>query len=643
MNAQTLVVALKERISSAARTGRRTKTVPGRMSPGFRSTRRHCAFRGQNHQRMRFAFAFLTCQVLLIGPAVHADVYVWAENAGKSTTFHYQGTLDLIGLTYQGTGKGAANRITSTTVASVLIRSTSVFRPYLGGAGADRYTISRVPNFGTELLSFSDATNDTGTQFGWEPTTLLIASGTPVGVTQVDGSITYPHTLATLVGTPMGFSHNIGNGTFIHMFMMPPTEDMGAIDQVTMSALPLNQTLTGIAQNGGNAGTRDFGNRLFRNRTRFEPQNGATTSVGDRFNNRGREVAASRYRSLEGRLNGDTTISLTPRSSSASHLGGSNPTTTVSSGSVSLNDSSPFLSAEVPAGDTVSGALTGGDSWVLWASTDFGKVELEDLGNNNPGMESNSYSSSIGFEYALNDSLSLGLGWSHLWNDNTLTGGLGSVDVEGDSVVTYATWFRNNFWADALYSYGSSEAEIARSTGLGTTVRATPDIETHQASVNLGYNIGHDGGRVVHGPTFGATYTEGTVDGYTETGDPRSNTRFIEQDFESLITRLGWQVNWQEESTIGLLRPQVRIGYGRENLNRDRNAFGTLVPNVANNNTVFGIGQSTSDPGEGWMELGAGLGVEISENCRLIFDYETQIFRENAKVHYGSAMVRMKF
>ena len=437
----------------------------------------------------------------------------------------------------------------------------------------------------------------------------------------------------------MPFSFDIGNGSMIHMLMMPPvTTDQGAIDQVTMSGLPVNQSLTGIGQNAGNAGNRDFGNRLFRNRTRFEPQNGATTSVGDFFNGRGVEVAASRYERVNGgSLSGDATINLTPRSTSTC------PASTSTGTGLTLSDSSSFLSTEVPAGDYAKGVIAGGSDWILWASTDYGNVELEDLGNNTPGIESNSYSSSIGFEYEVSDALAIGLGWSHLWNDNTLTGGLGGVDVEGDSVVTYANWFRNNFWADLLYAYGSHEADIRRNTGLGTTVSASPDIETHQASLNLGYNIGHKGGRIVHGPTFGATYTEGTVDGYTETRDPRANTRFASQDFESLITRLGWQVNWQQESTIGLLRPQVRIGYGRENLNRDNNANATLVPNTANNNTVFGIGQSTSDPGEGWMELGAGLGVDLSEKCSLLFDYETQIFRQNAEVHYGSAMVRMRF
>lgn len=405
-----------------------------------------------------------------------------------------------------------------------------------------------------------------------------------------------------------------------------------------MSGLPVNGSLNGIARNLNNAGSRDIGQRLFRNRTRFEPQNGATTSVGDFFNNRGREVAASRFERLSGRLEGDATIDLSPGSG-----GSMDSTTTFAGGGLTLSDGSSFLSAEVPAGDYAKGVIAAGGDWILWASTDFGEVELDDLGNNTPGLESNSYSSNIGFEYEVSDALAIGLGWSHLWNDNTLTGGLGGVDVEGNSVVTYATWFRNNFWADALYSYGNSEADIRRNTGAGTVVRGTPEIDTHQASLNLGYNFGHNRGKVVHGPTFGATYTEGTIDAYTETGDPQNNIAFTSQDFESLITRLGWQVNWQQESTLGLLRPQLRIGYGRENLNRSQNINATLVPNTANNNTVFGIGSSTSDPGEGWMELGAGLGIDVTEKCRLLFDYETQIFRQNASVHYGSAMVRMRF
>lgn len=420
-------------------------------------------------------------------------------------------------------------------------------------------------------------------------------------------------------------------------FVLTPV-DLGAMGQFILSAIPTNQALNGIASGLNNAGNRDFSNRLFRARSRYVSPDGGTAS-NNPFANRGRDIAASRYQRMESRLTGDTTISLNGRANS------STPNATSSSSAPILSDRNPFLSVEQPAGASLDpSVLATGEKWILWAGTDFGNVELDDLGPNAAGVDSHTYSSSIGLEYAVNDAISLGVGWSHLWNDNTLTRDLGSIDVEGDSAVVYGTWFKDNFWADLLYSYSSNEAETRRNTGLGTTVLGTPDIETHTASLNLGYNMGIDDGRIIHGPTFGASYTEGQVGSYTETGDPRSNTQFAGQEFGSLITRVGYQVNWSQESTIGLLRPQLRIGYGRENLKQEQTTAAALIPNAANNNTFVGVvnGQ-TSDPGEGWMELGAGISIQLSDTCSLTFDYETQIFRENVSVHYGTAMVRMKF
>lgn len=418
--------------------------------------------------------------------------------------------------------------------------------------------------------------------------------------------------------------------------------DAGNLDagnQVITSALPTNQALNWIASGLSNSGLRDFSSRLHRVRSRYVPSGGTSASSGSPWANREVSAAASRYRSLENRLTGDTTINLNGPSRADS------PGVSSSASAPVINDGSSFLSAEHPAGASFDpGVLAGGENWILWTGTDFGKVDLDDLGPNAVGVDSQSYTYSIGVEYAVSDAISLGVGWSHLWSDSILSRDLGSVDVEGDSAVIYATLFKNNLWADLLYSYGDNEAEVHRNTGLGTTVRGTPDIETHQTTLNLGYNMGLDGGRVVHGPTFGASYSEGRIDAYSETGDPRTNTQFAGQEFESLITRVGYQVNWRQDSTIGELRPQLRVGYGRENLDQEQAVAAALIPNAANNNSFFGVvnGQS-SDPGEGWMEFGAGIGIQLTDSCLLTFDYETQIFRENVSVHYGSAMLQMQF
>ncbi len=614
-----------------------------KIAPGFMSRRRHKASWERTHRLVRFGLALATCAGLTLPGPAQADVYVWASQSAGNTTFHYTGLIDTRGLG-PPTNERIADALTSSDNRSstLLLIGPDPSRPRFAPVVSRFLMTAAPPPFGGDRRGFNLPTTHTGSNFGWSGTSLIVPLGFTSG--SISGSGTYPLPLSTLVGGnamafAMSFSHDIGNGTFIHMFMMPPAdEDMDAINQVMTSALPTNQALGGIASGLPNAGTRDFSNRLFGVRSRYVPPGGGSTASNDLSANRGRSIAASRYHRMETRLNGSNTISLN---------GASRTSSTSASGQLGtpvINDNQPFLSVERSAGTYLApGTIAAGKNWSVFASADFGKVELDDLGPTTPGVQSNTQVSNIGFEYAVSDNLSIGAGWSHLWNDNTVNGGLGSVDVEGNAAVIYATYFKDNFWGDFLYSYGEYESDVRRNTGVGTVVNGTPDIETHQAAFNIGYNMGHDGGRIVHGPTFGVSYTEGTVGGYTETGDPANNTAFASQDFESFITRLGYQVNWKVESTIGQMRPQVRIGYGRENLNRDQTVAAALVPNVANNNTVFGIGQSSADPGEGWLELGAGISIDLCENAALLIDYDGQFLRQDSQAHFGSVKVQMKF
>lgn len=67
---------------------------------------------------------------------------------------------------------------------------------------------------------------------------------------------------------------------------------------------------------------------------------------------------------------------------------------------------------------------------MVFSSANFGNVDLSNLGGN-PGLESYTYSSTLGFEYQVNEQLALGLGCLMSGNDNTMNGGLGSADLEG--------------------------------------------------------------------------------------------------------------------------------------------------------------------------------------------------------------------
>ena len=110
-----------------------------------------------------------------------------------------------------------------------------------------------------------------------------------------------------------------------------------------------------------------------------------------------------------------------------------------------------------------------------------------------------------------------------------------------------------------------------------------------------------------YGPTFTANYSWGELDGYRETGDPRANAIFGAQEFESLVTQLGWQVTWAHETKWATLTPQLRLGYGRENLNQEENLSAELENSpflvIQGNNVSRTGGFALIDCGDGAIRV----------------------------------------
>ena len=410
--------------------------------------------------------------------------------------------------------------------------------------------------------------------------------------------------------------------------------DQGAIAQLLGSAVPMNISVGQIVDQIHNVPGRTLNRRLHRLRSRHQ------------HHENGHEVEASHFARSKTNLTGSQTIDLTASHSFNRDLEGQNFQAPL------INDAIPALGlfTEQPAHYSHDpNHIIGGDNWEVYASADFGNYSMDNQGRVSH-LESDTWAATAGIEFYINENLALGAGWSHVWNTSELSNGIGSFDIEGDAFMVYGSWFRNNFWADLFYSYGKYEANIQRNTFIGAGVSANPDLEAHQSTLNLGYNI--PTGRFVHGPTFRADYRFGNVDGYTETGNTRANTRFEEQEYDSFITTLGWQVNWQEEACWGALHPSFRLGYGRQNLQQETAITGTLENSpitIIQNGTVIGRGGQFSDQlnrqdaGEGWLDFGAGVGMEFHNNWHLHFDYQARFFQENATLHYGTVKVGRSF
>jgi outer membrane autotransporter protein len=203
----------------------------------------------------------------------------------------------------------------------------------------------------------------------------------------------------------------------------------------------------------------------------------------------------------------------------------------------------------------------------------------------------------------------------------------GSSDIDSVSLVPYVSYYRADtvgsadLWAGLMYAYGMHSYETRRNTG-GGIASGSPDADTHLVEFNVGLNFGEDD--FVHGPYAGLRYITGTVDSYTEVGP--GATFFGEQDVDSLVSILGYQVSWKIRGGRGFWVPQLRVGWEHEFEDGGGSSFG--IPLLSRDEDI--------------AVLGAGIGYWWDNGWNVGLDYEGR-FGSNTEGHYAGVRAGKEF
>lgn len=285
--------------------------------------------------------------------------------------------------------------------------------------------------------------------------------------------------------------------------------------------------------------------------------------------------------------------------------------------------------------------------WEFFVSGNYGNRDVDTIGST-AGFDTDLFTATLGFEYKIKPQLAVGLAVTRVHSDNDL-GTLGSSELEGYSFAAYVSCFCNNFYADLLYSLGSYNHQIHRNTGLGRTATARPDSLTNSLQFNTGYNLHL--GRVVTGPIVSLDWVHGDIDGYTEDRGGNANVTVNDQDADSLISRLGWQVSMPMRTGFGLITPQVRASWVHEYLNDNQQVGASLVTSpyyLVTGATVTNIGgfnsrSNAQAPGNDYLSAGGGVGIQFGDNVSVVVDYETRVFQSDSVSHNVSLTASIKF
>lgn len=136
-------------------------------------------------------------------------------------------------------------------------------------------------------------------------------------------------------------------------------------------------------------------------------------------------------------------------------------------------------------------------------------------------------------------------------------------------------WYGDSAWVNGQASYTKLSFEVERNVHLGIASRrhaGSPD----GSNLSVGLNAGFDfvDGVITHGPVAGVLSQKIEVDGYAEAGTLATALAYPEQDFDSLVGSIGWQLRYNAGET---LKPYARVTFDHEFEGPADEAFASMI------------------------------------------------------------------
>ena len=147
----------------------------------------------------------------------------------------------------------------------------------------------------------------------------------------------------------------------------------------------------------------------------------------------------------------------------------------------------------------------------------------------------------------------------------------GNVDVSGTSGTLYLLSFGERFYFDIAGGYGKDSYDLRRQVNYATgpssrevrTAVADPDGTHYGFTLGGGYEKA--AGSWSYGPYLRVSSHNVEIDSYVETGDVGSLSLEVdEQEYESLVSILGFDVSNAASRNWGVLIPQLRAEWNHE-------------------------------------------------------------------------------
>ena len=287
-----------------------------------------------------------------------------------------------------------------------------------------------------------------------------------------------------------------------------------------------------------------------------------------------------------------------------------------------LDDVSKKKQYGLSSGDAVDGVS-------VWAKA-FGNHAKVDNTSKAYGFKSDGYGATLGIEKQLNNAFKVGLGYSYFYND--VDGFMRDSDVNTHTGFVYGEYRPNNWYTNAIASYGYSEYDENKHVA-GDVYKAKYDVDNIGAQVMTGYNASV--AKVDVTPEAGLRYNNIHRDNYVD-----SAGQAVKAETMDVMTAVaGLKVGKDLVSCFGLhevyWRPEARLAATYDLISDKENA----VVSLSNGSGYVVKGQRLNRFG---VEAGAGVTFYLSPDVESSVGYEGK-FRKDYQDHTGYVSAKYKF
>ena len=149
----------------------------------------------------------------------------------------------------------------------------------------------------------------------------------------------------------------------------------------------------------------------------------------------------------------------------------------------------------------------------------------------------------------------------------------------------------------------------------------------------------------------GLRYSEGGVDPYSEGGGGTAALDYEGVDFESMVSRVGWQVSHLRPTALGRLVSQLHLAWEHEYMPEN----GTVAAGLQTSPFMAVTGGSVrrfggfsgesegSHPGTDWLAAGVGLRLELDNGLSVLGRLRGGVLpqRRGAALRHGEGRLRV--